>query len=54
MEPLKKPVYLASPIDIGADIFARGCCPPSDNKMTIEGQDAVIEAIKLCFENSWR
>lgn len=37
-------------IDVGADIFERGLCLPSDNKMTIEQQDAIIDAIKKCFE----
>lgn len=36
--------------DVGADIFARGCCLPSDNKMTPEQQDIIIEAIKACFD----
>lgn len=36
--------------DIGADIFARGLCLPSDNKMTAEQQKTVIEIIKKCFE----
>mgnify|MGYP000258376734 CR=1 FL=1 len=27
------------PIDIGMDIFERGLCLPSDNKMTVEQQD---------------
>ena len=35
--------------DVGADIFARGLCLPSDIKMTEEEQDAVIEIIKSCF-----
>lgn len=35
--------------DVGMDIFERGLCLPSDNKMTIEQQDAIIEIIKLCF-----
>ena len=35
--------------DVGADIFARGLCLPSDNKMTAEQQDVVIEAVKRCF-----
>ena len=34
---------------VGADIFARGLCLPSDIKMTDEEQDFVIEAIKSCF-----
>lgn len=37
-------------IDVGADIFSRGLCLPSDNKMTVEQQDRVIEIIKRCFE----
>ena len=36
--------------DIGADIFARGLCLPSDNKMTPEQQDVVIAAVRACFE----
>lgn len=32
------------------DIFERGLCLPSDNKMTLEEQDKVIEVIKACFE----
>ena len=31
------------------DIFRRGLCLPSDNKMTAEQQDAVIEIIRRCF-----
>ena len=37
-------------IDVGADIFERGLCLPSDNKMTPEQQDVIIEVIKSCFE----
>ena len=36
--------------DVGADIFERGLCLPSDNKMTVEEQFAVIELIKACFQ----
>ena len=36
--------------DVGADIFNRGLCLPSDNKMTTEQQDRVIEVVKRCFE----
>ena len=36
--------------DIGMDIFSRGLCLPSDNKMTPEQQDRIIEVIKHCFE----
>ena len=37
-------------MDVGADIFERGLCLPSDNKMTPEQQDIVIEIIKGCFK----
>lgn len=37
-------------IDVGADIFKRGLCLPSDNKMTAEQQDVVIDIIHRCFE----
>ena len=36
--------------DVGADIFHRGVCLPSDNKMTAEQQDRIIEVIRGCFE----
>jgi dTDP-4-amino-4,6-dideoxygalactose transaminase len=36
-------------LDVGADIFQRGLCLPSDNKMTAQQQDMVIEIIKRCF-----
>ena len=36
--------------DIGMDIFNRGLCLPSDNKMTEEQQNRVIEIIRNCFE----
>ncbi len=42
--------YIASRgIDVGADIFQRGLCLPSDNKMTPEQQDRIIEIIHRCF-----
>lgn len=42
--------YIAgSSVDVGADIFRRGLCLPSDNKMTAEEQDRVIEIIHRCF-----
>lgn len=34
---------------VGDDIFARGLCLPSDNKMTEEEQNVVINLIKGCF-----
>ena len=36
-------------IDVGMDIFERGLCLPSDNKMTEEQQNKIIEVIKNCF-----
>ena len=36
--------------DVGNDIFRRGLCLPSDNKMTAEEQDRIIEIIRSCFE----
>ena len=38
-----------SGVDVGADIFRRGLCLPSDNKMTEEQQDRIIEIIHRCF-----
>ena len=38
------------PLDVGMDIFHRGLCLPSDNKMTSEQQDRIIEMITSCFE----
>lgn len=35
--------------DTGMDIFSRGLCLPSDNKMTPEEQEKVIEIVKECF-----
>ena len=43
--------YIAGGVeDVGADIFRRGVCLPSDNKMTAEEQDRIIEVIRACFE----
>lgn len=38
-------------LDVGADIFDRGLCLPSDNKMTPDEQSRVIEIIKSCFNS---
>ena len=35
--------------DKGMDIFRRGLCLPSDNKMTVEQQEIIIELIHRCF-----
>ena len=37
------------PLDVGMDIFHRGLCLPSDNKMTKGQQDRIIEMVKSCF-----
>lgn len=36
-------------VDVGMDIFERGVCLPSDNKMTPEQQERIIEIIHRCF-----
>ena len=35
--------------DVGMDLFERGLCLPSDNKMTAEQQARIIEIIRSCF-----
>ena len=35
--------------DVGADLFKRGLCLPSDNKMAPEQQARVIEIVRRCF-----
>jgi len=58
--PIWKPMHMqpicknnafvtADGTDVGADIFERGLCLPSDIKMTEEQQDIVIEIVKSCF-----
>lgn len=37
-------------MDVGADIFRRGLCLPSDIKMTAQEQDTIIQIIRSCFE----
>lgn len=36
-------------LDVGMDIFTRGLCLPSDNKMTPGQQEKIIEIVKSCF-----
>ncbi|AXH51532.1 DegT/DnrJ/EryC1/StrS family aminotransferase [Clostridium perfringens] len=38
------------PLDVGSDIFNRGLCLPSDNKMSEEQQELIIQIIRSCFE----
>lgn len=37
-------------VDVGADIFERGLCLPSDIKMTAEEQEIIIQIIRSCFD----
>ena len=59
--PIWKPMHLqpicegkafvtANGVDVGADIFERGLCLPSDIKMTEEQQKIVIEIVRSCFD----
>ena len=43
-------LYDGKGTNVGADIFARGLCLPSDIKMTEEEQDKIIEIVRSCFE----
>jgi len=36
--------------DVGRDLFERGLCLPSDNKMTAEQQDRIIKIVRACFD----
>lgn len=46
----KTNAYIAgSSVDVGMNIFERGLCLPSDNKMTEEQQEIIIKAIKELF-----
>ncbi len=51
MQPIygKSPFVSANGADVSADIFERGLCLPSDNKMTREQQETIIEIVKSCF-----
>ncbi len=43
--------YIAgSGVDVGMDIFNRGLCLPSDNKMTVEAQETIIKIVRACFD----
>lgn len=51
-----QPIYAECPFvsvngaDVGADIFERGLCLPSDNKMTAQEQAKIIEIVRSCFD----
>ena len=52
MQPIFKDndfIQVDEAIDVGADIFERGLCLPSDNKMTPEQQDVIIELVRSLF-----
>lgn len=52
MQPIYKdnPFVSANCCDVGADIFERGLCLPSDIKMTEDEQDKVIQIVRSCFD----
>ena len=53
MQPIFKDndfIQVDEAINVSADIFERGLCLPSDNKMTPEEQDIIIEIVKSCFQ----
>ena len=58
--PIWKPMHMqpyysentfvtASETNVGLDIYNRGLCLPSDNKMTPQEQNRVIEVVRACF-----
>ena len=47
---LKEGANAPKVFSVDADIFERGLCLPSDNKMTPEEQDVIIDIIHRCFE----
>ena len=51
MQPIYKehPFVMAASTDVGADIYRRGLCLPSDNKMSFIEQRRVYETIHSCF-----
>ena len=53
MQPIYKNngfVTCAEGAPVGEDVFERGLCLPSDNKITPEQQDVIIEIVRSCFE----
>lgn len=50
-----QPIYEEYPFvsvdgrDVGADVFERGLCLPSDNKITADEQTRIIEIVRSCF-----
>jgi dTDP-4-amino-4,6-dideoxygalactose transaminase len=50
MQPLFHRYPFITCTHLGEDLFRRGLCLPSDNKMTPEVQDYIIDVIRACFE----
>ena len=50
MQPIYRKHIFVGGEDVGADLFRRGLCLPSDNKMTAQEQDQIIEIIRRCFK----
>lgn len=51
MQPMyRKNPFVTAGKDAGADIFHRGLCLPSDNKMTAKEQEKVIQIVRSCFK----
>jgi len=51
MQPMyRNHEFVSLGADVGADIFHRGLCLPSDNKMSARQQDVIIEVVKSCFK----
>ena len=52
MQPIFKEnefIQVDEAIDVSADIFERGLCLPSDNKISPEQQDIIIELVRSLF-----
>lgn len=52
IQPIYKDNFFVSVSNkpVNEDIFERGLCLPSDNKMTPEQQDVIIALVRACFE----
>ena len=51
LQPLyREQAFVSLGSDVGADIFQRGLCLPSDIKMTEQQQDQIIQIVRSCFE----
>lgn len=51
LQPLfKDNIFITDETNICEDLFERGLCLPSDNKMTEEQQNAIISVVRSCFD----